>query len=439
MPSIRYFFRLITAFFVRFKALIIIGVVLGVVIFLTLSIALPRFGGWNTRRIAISGRFTTTTLPSNILNMMGDGLTSFDKNDNVVPDLASSWSTPDKGKTWIFKLKEGIKWQDGKPLVSKNIQYQFSDATVNYPDDQTIVFTLQSPYSAFPAVAARPVFREGLLGTGKWTAKSLQLVGDYVDQLVLEDNSKDRIIYKFYPTEDDAKVAFELGDVDEVSDLIDPTPLNNWKHVNTSQTVNTHAYVAVFFNISDKALADKSLRQALSYATKKDNLGGVRAISPISESSWAYNPQVKPYDYDAAKAKSMIDAMPADVKNSLAITLTTSPLLLPQAELIQKDWEEVGVKTSIQVVSSIPQNYQALLAIFDIPDDPDEYSIWHSTQTQTNITHYSNPRIDKLLEDGRTTLNVEARKQIYLDFQRYLVEDAPAMFLYYPTTFTVAR
>ena len=116
-------------------------------------------------------------------------------------------------------------------------------------------------------------------------------------------------------------------------------------------------------------------------------MGGERAISPISESSWAYNPQVKQYVYDQGKAKSMIDTLSDAEKNNLNITLTTSPLLLPQAELIQKDWEAVGVKTTLQVISNVPTNYQALLAILDAPDDPDQYSIWHSTQVQTNITH----------------------------------------------------
>jgi peptide/nickel transport system substrate-binding protein len=79
------------------------------------------------------------------------------------------------------------------------------------------------------------------------------------------------------------------------------------------------------------------------------------------------------------------------------------------------------------------------LAIFDTPEDPDQYSIWHSTQKATNITHYENPRIDKLLEDGRSQINTEERKKTYLDFQRFLVEDAPAAFLFYPDTYSISR
>jgi peptide/nickel transport system substrate-binding protein len=330
-------------------------------------------------------------------------------------------------------------WQDEKPLVSKNLTYEFSDATITYPDDQTVSFALESPYAAFPSVVARPVFKKGLLGIGEWKVKKLSLVGDYVDKISLINIDGEKIIYKFYPNEERVKLAFELGEVDEIADLLDPNPLITWRRINTEKSVNRGEYVAVFFNTGDKLLADKTLRQALSYATKKDNLGEERAISPISADSWAYNPQVKPYNYDPAKAKTMINAMSQEVKNNLNITLTTSPLLLPKAELIQKDWQEVGVKVTIQVMTNVPTDYQAFLAIFDIPDDPDQYSAWHSTQTQTNITRYNSPRIDKLLEDGRTTLDPNTRKQVYFDFQRFLLEDSPAMFLYYPTNYTFKR
>ncbi len=439
MRNLRYWSRLVWAFLSRFKAIILIGILLGVVFFLTLNIIIPKLGGFKTTRIGLAGRYTINSLPVSILKTVSSGLTAIDESGAVIPDLAESWSTPDNGKTWIFKLKKGIAWQDEKPLTSRSLTYEFSDAIVSHPDDATITFRLQSPYTAFPSVVARPVFKKGLLGTGKWRVKKLSLVGDYVDQISLINSDGERIIYKFYPTEERAKLAFELGEVDETADLLDPNPLITWAKIKTEKVINKGEHVAIFFNTSDKLLSDKSLRQALSYAAQKENLGGSRAISPIPSTSWAFNPQVKPYNYDADKAKSMINVMTAEVKNNLNITLTTSPLLLPQAELIQKDWQAVGVKANIQVMANVPTNYQALLAIFDVPDDPDQYSLWHSTQTETNISRYNNPRIDKLLEDGRTTIDSNTRKQIYFDFQRFLLEDSPALFLYYPTNYTFKR
>ena len=388
----------------------------------------------------MTGRFTLSSLPNSILNMISDGLTKLDANGNVEPSLASTWETPDKGKTWYFTLKDNLYWQDGKKVVSSGITYQFSDLSIERPDTKTIIFKLQNPYSAFPSVVSRPTFKSGLLGTGKYRVTDISMNGSVVEELSMRNGKGERIIYKFYPTEEKTKLALELGLVDRISDIFNASPLDTWKKMKITKSSSTEEYVGIFFNTQDRHLAEKNLRQALSYAINKEALDGKRAISPISISSWAYNSQVKPYDYDPVKAKTMIDEYKKSTElTELPITLSTTAVLLDKAELIAKDWLTVGVKVNLQVISQIPSDYQAFLAIFDTPDDPDQYSMWHSTQTATNITHYQNPRIDKLLEDGRSEINVEARKKTYLDFQRFLVEDCPAAFLYYPVTFTIGR
>jgi len=440
MLNLRYLIRLIAAFFSKFKILIVGGVALGIIIFFAFRFLIPFIGSNQTERIGLTGRYSVSTLPQSVLDLIGEGLTKLDQNGNVLPGLASSWETTDKGKTWIFTLKDGLTWQDGKKVTSESINYQFSDVTIARTDDKTIVFKLQNAYSAFPSVVSRPTFKSGLLGTGDWKVTNLSLNGSIVDQISLTSKDGDKIVYKFYPAEDNTKQAFELGQVDKIEDLLDPSPFLSWNKVKIGKTIDTGEYVAVFFNMQDNTLKDKNLRQALSYAINKDVLGGERAISPISISSWAYNPQVKPYDYDLVKAKQMIsDYETANKMTSLPLNLTTPPLLLQQAESITKDWEDAGVTVNLQVISGIPSDYQAFLAIYDIPDDPDQYSIWHSTQTSTNITHYNNPRIDKLLEDGRSEIDISDRKNTYFDFQRFLVEDSPAAFLYYPTTYTIGR
>lgn len=441
MGSLRYILRLISAFVSRFRALIFIGAAVGIAFFFALRFIFPLISTSSTTRIGLTGRFTPTSLPNSILEMVGDGLTKLNKDGTVEPDLAASWETPDNGKTWAFTLKDNLSWQDNKPVTSSTISYQFSDVTIDRPSEKTIEFKLQNPYSAFPSVVSRPVFKKGLLGTGAWEVKNLSLAGSYVDQITLVKKDGKKIVYKFYPTEENTKLAFEMGAVDEIIDIFDPTPLNLWPKVKLEKNSDTGEFVEIFFNMQDKSLGgDKNLRQALAYAIDKDSLGGVRAISPISSDSWAYNPQVKPYTYDPEKAKGIVD----DIKKNqgsdkVTINLTTPPILLPQAEKIIKNWQSVGITVNLQVMANIPSDYQALLVIFDIPDDPDQYSIWHSTQTTTNITHYQNPRIDKLLEDGRTEIELQQRKQTYFEFQRFLVEDSPAIFLYYPTTYTIKR
>jgi len=427
--NFRYIVRLIQAFFKRFKAIIFIGVILGVIVFLILGFFVPSLSA-TTKKIGLIGRYATNDLPEEISGKISKGLTKVDESGQVTPDIAKSWETPDGGKTWFFYLNEDFYWQDGKKLKASDISYEFSDANIDKPDENTIKFSLQSSFSAFPVILSRPIFKKGLLGVGEYKVKKISLVGGLVQKLTLQDKNSNILIYKFYPTEERLRLAFKLGEVDEIVDLQDVGEFNKWKIANVSERLSYNNFVAIFLNTTDDKLSDKSLRQALNYAIDKSEYGESRAVGPISPLSWGYNPQIKLYEKDTKKTKDI---------EGLEIKLSTLPNLLSTAEKIKKDWVEVGAKVQIEITPNVPESYQAFLATVDIPKDPDQYSLWHSTQTGTNISKYNNPRIDKLLEDGRTELDQETRKKIYLDFQRFLIEDSPAIFLYHPTFYTISR
>ncbi len=409
-------------------------------IFFLLRFLIPTLNFKNNLKIGQTGRYTVSDLPNSILRLVSNGLTQVDSEGSVIPDLASSWETTDKGKTWIFTLKNDVVWQDGDKVTSESINYQFSDVLVEKPDEKTIIFKLDNTYSAFPSVVSKPTFKSGLLGTGEWKVEDISLNGSFVEEINLSSEENGNLTYKFYPTEESLKIAFELGEVDRMEDLFGISPFDEWKKIKISSSSNFDEFVAVFFNTQDGILAEKEMRQALTYAIDKEKLGGSRAISPIAINSWAYNSQVKQYNYDPEKAKEMIkDYKETSKQTDITINLATPSLLLDKAEIIAENWRVVGINVNLQVVTITPTEYQAFLAILNIPDDPDQYSLWHSTQTSTNITHYEDVRIDKLLEDGRSEIDLTSRKKIYMDFQRFLVEDSPAAFLYYPITYSVSR
>ena len=432
--SLRYILRLIEAFFKRFKAIILIGVVLGVVFFLLISLLIPNIESTN-ERIGVVGRYTPDLLPEEISSKISSGLTKVDVNGNVIPAIAKSWESTDGGKTWIFTIDDNSTWQDGKKVVTSDIDYEFSDATVEIIDNKTIKFNLDSQFSAFPIIVSRPIFKKGLIGVGEWKVKKISLSGGYLQKLEITNKDKkekitNKISYKFYPSEERLKLAFKLGEIDIIKGIQDPSPFDQWKIVSLNQEIGYNNFVGLFFNVEDEKLSDKIIRQSLAYAIDKNNLPGERSLGPISPTSWSYNSQIKPYQRDLEKSKDAKD---------LKITLSTLPNLLKVAETIKMNWEEAGVTTEIRVVTNVPEDYQVFLATVDIPKDPDQYSLWHSTQTSTNISRFKNPRIDKLLEDGRIELDQETRKKIYLDFQRFIVEEVPAVFLYHPTYYTITR
>ena len=317
LHTLRYLIRLFIAFIKRFKGVIFSGILIGMVIFLVFGFFGPKFMGKSVKRIGITGRYHTENLPREILGMVGKGLTYINDNGEVEPDLALKWETPDKGKTWIFTLKNNIYWQDKTPITSKDITYNFSDVVIEKPDDKTIIFKLKDKYSPFPSVVAQPVFKKGLLGAGDWKVKKIVLSGSFVQDLTIE-KGKQKQEFKFFPTEESAKNAFKLGQVDILEDLYNQNPFIDWKTAKVNKSWDKNLVVTLFFNIQDPTLSEKTIRQALNYAIDKNKFDGPRVISPISSSSWAYNPQVKAYDYDPKRAKEIIDALPKEAKANLS-------------------------------------------------------------------------------------------------------------------------
>ncbi len=440
MRKIRFYAVLTVTFLSRFKFVIAGAFVVGIVLFLGGKYISSKFSSAHTSYIGLVGRYHIDELPPEVLSMIGEGLTKIDDTGMPKPSLAKSWESKDQGKTWVFKLAEGRTWHDGTPVTASSIHYSFDAVSVEYPDSNTIVFKLQSAYAPFPLVVSHATFSHGLIGTGEWRADNISVKSSYVDQLDLVNVSGEKRIIRFYPNENAAKAAYELGHIDIIQNLLDPSPLDSWSSV----TVNAHEkqtlYVAVFFNERSEVFKDnKPLRQALSYAIDKSMwTGKTRAIGPIPEDSWAYNPQIKPYDFDLNRAQELIKPI-LPKGQVLTIRLTTAPTLLSIADQIAKDWGKIGVHTQVQAAGTLPDDYDAYLTLYEVSLDPDQYLTWHSTQEATNVTHFSNQRIDKLLENGRLEMDPEKRKKIYLDFQRFLLEDAPAAFLYHPKSFDIVR
>lgn len=434
MLKLRFFGRLLTTFLKRFKGLLVLGFLLGVFMFFFINFISPILLGKKVEVVGLTGRYEQDNIPGFILDEVGDGLTAIDENGLVVPALSESWETTDKGKTWVFRLRDNIFWQDGKKIVSQDINYQFPDVTISHPSDELVVFELQEEFSPFPSAVSKPIFKKGLLGSGEWEVKKASVTGNYIETLTMENTRGERKIYKFYPTEERTKLAYKLGEVDILINIFNPEPFEAWNTTQVHSVVNTGQVVTLFFNTENQKLEDKSVRQALYYAIDKSSLSEALALSSINPTSWVFNPQSKPYPFSIERAKELLGE-----NVTPEISLVTTPILLDDAEKIAKNWEALGIKANIQVSPTTPTDFESYLAILDIPKDPDQYPIWHSTQTVTNISKFKNARIDKLLEDGRTELNLEERRKIYLDFQRYLSEEVPAAFLYYPNTYTIQR
>jgi peptide/nickel transport system substrate-binding protein len=221
-------------------------------------------------------------------------------------------------------------------------------------------------------------------------------------------------------------------------------------------------YTYLGFNHARQPFGDKRVRWALSHAIDRDELitGVAEGLAqpcsgPYSPLVPAYDPGVKPVAYDLAKAAALLDEAgwkpgPDGIRmkdgKRFEFKLITNKGNVPREKtvlILQQQFAKLGVKAEVQVIewSTFLSNYvdkkdfDAVVMGWQLALDPDQYSIWHSSQTgdgQFNFISYKNPKVDALLEQGRAEFDPAKRTAIYRAFHRQLAEDQALCFLYAP-------
>lgn len=418
--------------------------------------------------VGVVGKYTLETLPNEITTQISSGLTKLDEEGIVVPNVAERISIEDDGQTYRFIIRKGIKWQDGETLDPSDINYQLKDTEV-ISTKNDIVFKLPAPFAPFPNVVTQPLLkkvnepyrlffsRENLVGIGNYRITDYKIKNNQLTEISI-DSVDERKIYRFYLSEREMVLAFKRGEIDIMENLSQTHGLESWKNVTLESELRTDRYLALFFD-NNNPLFPKNIRQALSYATNKPT-DESRAYGPINPNSWAYLEGGKSYEYDLERAiERIIDDPPARL---VEFILTTTTEFESEAEKIKKEWQDLfgkakeecnnsndiedksicdNLNAQINIkVTNFPDlnNFETILIGQEIPQDPDQYSLWHSDQP-SNFSNYKNTRIDALLEKGRTTVDQTERTEIYQEFQQFFLEDAPAIFIRYLDSYKISR
>lgn len=221
-----------------------------------------------------------------------------------------------------------------------------------------------------------------------------------------------------------------------------------------------NSYTYLGFNLKRKPFSDIRVRQAINYAINKQELIdgvllglGEPVASPYKPGTRWTNPDLSPYPYDPQKALALLkEAGYEDHDGDGILDKDGKPLSFEMltnqnkqremsAVLIQRRLKEIGIDANIRVLewaSFIGRfiktgEFDAVVLGWSLSLDPDQYSIWHSSQQQPgqfNFIGYNNPQVDRLLEQGRMELDIEKRMKIYHEFARILLEDSPIVYLY---------
>ncbi len=273
-------------------------------------------------------------------------------------------------------------------------------------------------------------------------------------------------ILRIIPDQATTFLELKAGGVDEMT----PTPVQYARQADSGELkgrVNKYdyygfGYTYLGFNLEHPVFADKRVRRAISMAIDRDELVhgvllglGTPASGPYRPDVWYHNGNIKPMKHDPEGAKKLLAEAGFRTVNGRLVKPDGTPFKFEiitnqgndsrrkTGEIIQRRLSELGIDVTLRTIewSSFlkefidKKNYQAVILGWNSDIDPDQYSIWHSSQTGEgafNFVSFRNAEVDRLLEEGRREFDQEKRKQIYDRFQEILAEEQPYAFLYVP-------
>ncbi|MCL4365828.1 ABC transporter substrate-binding protein [Patescibacteria group bacterium] len=433
---------------------LVLGILVLVILVVIFQLIFNIFHPKNVIKIGLVGTYQEHDLPSEVTKLISVPLVEASSDGRIKPLLVTGWDVNNDATKFQFKLKDNLKWADNSKVKASDLEFSIPNTSVSFPDDRTIEFSLKESYSPLPSVLMKPIFKKGtLLGLGTYKIATCRFLfffsphpcidksRIFIAKITLQPNDPKLpdISIRFYPSEKVAVTGFNLGEVQVLLGLNNIGPFSSVPLVGIKQKTDYSKIVTLLFQTQDFNLRNRSLRQALSFATPeiKDEES---ANNPYPPYLWAYNSDSKKYLANPKEAQAALERAKSQIPDDKLyseLILTAIPNLEEVGKAVVASWKQLGFDAKLRVESGIPQNFQALLITQSIPVDPDQYSLWHATQTKTNLTKYDSKRVDKDLEDGRKIITESERQAKYFDFQKTLLEDAPAIFLYFPKYNTV--
>lgn len=465
------------------------------------------------------------TPDSNVQCMIFDYLVIPDEELNYTGALAESWDVSEDGKTYTFHLRKDAKWHDGEPFTSADVAFTLTSLAaptykggadsrivsivgakdyqegkadsvsgITTPDENTVVVELEEANAAFignmytcilpkhilgdvdPGTWDTNDFNRHPIGTGKYKFVEWKS-GQYIELEKNEDYfgtkpSIDRVYVKFG---DETTLTASLinGELDVLYGL----SASEVETVEAMGGVRVEAYdmLSVYYiglNQLNEFLSDLKVRQALAYGIDKEKIvatiygeTGYVQDSVFPSNHWTYSDDVTKYDYDPAKAKSLLEEAGFTMNAAtgfyekdgktlhLTYDLVTSTDGNAVAQLIQQQWKDIGVEMEIieQDFSTLAytklfpsddsnnprrvtaDDFACYTLGFGVEADPDEYRAYLTTADAPgtwNFVTYSNPKVDELFEKQLFSTNPEERAQCFHEIGKQISEDVPWIPLY---------
>lgn len=428
------------------------------------------------------------------------------------PALATEWKISEDKKVFDFKLREGVKWHDGKEFTAEDVKYSydviFSDdfkavqvrpyyesiKSVEVLDKHTVRFTVKDEYFQnfdvcatltilpkhfYSDAANKKKFGREIIGTGPYKLSKY----DKGQKMVMEknkdwwgmtvDSEKDtnvipKIVLRMVSEENVSLELLKKGDLDFLGmrpdGFVKKTVGKIWddkiiKVKTENKTPKGYSFIG--WNLKHPILKDKEVRKALAMLFNRPlmldkfeyNLSEY-ATGPIYVQSDYANTSVKPVPFDPSEAlkilrqagwkdtdkDGLLDKVINGKKRKLSITIMEpTQEAMKYLTIFKEDASKVGVEINIKNIEwnsfvklLDERKFEAVrLAWGGGSVDIDPKQIWHTQSSLgagSNFISYSNPEVDKLIDQARQTYNKEDRIPLLQKIHALVAEDYPYVF-----------
>ena len=412
---------------------------------------------------------------ANIMFHIYDALVTQDAKGDFQPALALSWSNPDP-LTWRFVLRQGVKFHNGQDFDAEAVKFTFDRAlnpafrapyfsriaaikAVNVVDRFTVDLKTEAPfptmlYSVYEASFAALIIppgeaSQGLATTPIGTGPYRFVEWRRDDRVVLEANPNywggapavQRVVFR--PIRETRTRIAELrsGGVQIAVDITpEDIPALQGGNTKVANVASDFLYFFHFDMTRQTPLQDRRVRQAINHAIDVDAiqralLGGLgqRIATVLPTDAFGYDTSWRPYPFDPARARALLAE--AGYADGFTIPLTSRRgRYLKDVEIMEASigyLRRVGIRVNANylepgVWAQVSERKGREGLIFGGWSGRDPDLVWYPLLvTGQYQSYYSNPQLDALLLQGRSTIDPAERRRIYAAAQAIIHEDAP--------------
>ncbi|MCF4150576.1 ABC transporter substrate-binding protein [Dethiosulfovibrio sp. F2B] len=426
---------------------------------------------------------------------VGECLVRFDEKGGLKPCLAESWRCSDDKKSWIFRIREGVKFSNGREmtpeLVKASLERTFTmskraaTAFFKYDsievDGQNLIITTSSPTYNVPGSLAEPLFLivdttvdtesfalEGPICTGPYKVVSFKAS----EICVVARNDHywggpvpfDKVEYKVIGDQVTREMALQAGEIDVAYNLKSGNAATFTDESRYSTLCIPALRTTLAFMNQKGFLGDKILRQAIIRALDRDTYvevlldgGATAGKTPVPPSlDFGFEDIEDPNSFDPDSARKILTdngykdidgdgyvESPNGEKIDLNFVIYDSRAELGiYAQAAQINLKEVGIKVTVNTVSYETMLDKQEAGDFDLiiwcvlaanTGDPENYlrEFWRTYSNEapnSNKAGYSNSEVDRLMDELSTEFDPTKRRDLVIDIQRHIVDDAASVF-----------